>query len=131
MEIDIFPLPHSKEGVGRNFDKAFLGLIILIYVIAAYKITQQVIGTSKEDELLRVLLIIPVFIGLYALLVILLNIIKACIYAFFKTRRKEWNSKAEREEMDSYIADTSSYKQHREEERAKTGGFEEFRLEHR
>ena len=28
MEIDIFPIPHRKEGIARNFDKAFLGILL-------------------------------------------------------------------------------------------------------
>ena len=37
MEIDIFPIPHRKEGIARNFDKGFLGILIIIYIIAAFK----------------------------------------------------------------------------------------------
>ena len=35
MEIDIFPIPHRKEGIARNFDKGFLGILIITYIIAA------------------------------------------------------------------------------------------------
>jgi len=37
MEIDIFPIPHRKEGIARNFDKGFLGILIIAYIIAAIK----------------------------------------------------------------------------------------------
>ncbi len=40
MEIDIFPLPHQKEGMARNLDKGFLGILIITDVVAAFKTAQ-------------------------------------------------------------------------------------------
>ena len=37
MEIDIFPIPHRKDGIARNFDKGFLGILIISYIIAALR----------------------------------------------------------------------------------------------
>ena len=37
MEIDIFPIPHRKDGMARNFDKGFLGILIISYIIAAFQ----------------------------------------------------------------------------------------------
>lgn len=47
MEIDIFPIPHRKEGIARNLDKGFLGILIITYVIAAYKTAQWIVGGNK------------------------------------------------------------------------------------
>ena len=60
MEIDIFPIPSAK-GVHRYIGTSFLGLIIITYIIGAYKIAQQLIGEDKE--LLCFLVTIPIFIG--------------------------------------------------------------------
>ena len=43
MEIDIFPLPSTK-GVHRYIGVAFLGLIIITYIVGAYKLAQQLIN---------------------------------------------------------------------------------------
>lgn len=55
MEIDIFPAPSAK-GVHRYIGTSFLGLIIITYIVGAYKIAQQLIGEDKE--LLRFLVTI-------------------------------------------------------------------------
>ena len=47
MEIDIFPIPSAK-GVHRYIGTSFLGLIIITYIVGAYKIAQQLIGEDKE-----------------------------------------------------------------------------------
>ena len=65
MEIDIFPLPSTK-GVNRYIGPAFLGLIIITYIVGAYKVAQQLVGADKE--LLCFLVTIPIFIGGYAVL---------------------------------------------------------------
>lgn len=100
MEIDIFPLPSTK-GVHRYIGMAFLGLIIITYIVGAYKIAQQLIGEDKE--LLCFLAAIPIFIGGYAVFVLLLHSIKQCLYAYFKSNRKELNNRADQENMDNYI----------------------------
>ena len=63
MEIDIFPLPSTK-GVHRYIGIAFLGLIIITYIVGAYKVAQLLVGADKE--LLCFLVTIPIFIGGYA-----------------------------------------------------------------
>lgn len=47
MVIDIFPLPSTK-GVYRYIGTAFLGLIIITYIVGAYKVAQQLVGADKE-----------------------------------------------------------------------------------
>lgn len=37
MEIETFPIPHRKEGIARSFDKVFLGILIITYIIVAFK----------------------------------------------------------------------------------------------
>lgn len=100
MEIDIFPLPSTK-GVNRYIGPAFLGLIIITYIVGAYKVAQQLVGADKE--LLCFLVTIPIFIGGYAVLVLLLHGIKQCLYAYFKHNRKELSNRIDRENLDSYI----------------------------
>ena len=100
MEIDIFPLPSTK-GVNRYIATAFLGLIIITYIVGAYKIAQQLVGADKE--LLCFLVTIPIFIGGYAVLVLLLHGIKQCLYAYFKHNRKEFSNRIDRENLDNYI----------------------------
>lgn len=100
MEIDIFPLPSSK-GVHRYIGTAFLGLIIITYIVGAYMLAQKLIGEGKE--LLCLLAAIPIFIGGYAVLILLLHGIKQCLYAYFKHNRKELNNRAEQENMDAFI----------------------------
>ena len=48
MEIDIFPLPHRNDGMARNFDKGFLGILIITYIIAAFKTAQYIVGHDAE-----------------------------------------------------------------------------------
>ncbi|WP_270777003.1 hypothetical protein [Segatella buccae] len=100
MEIDIFPLPSTK-GVHRYIGASFLGLIIITYIVGAYKVAQQLIGEDKE--LLCFLAAIPMFIGGYAVFILLLHCIKQFLYAYFKRNRKELNNRAEQENMDAYI----------------------------
>lgn len=100
MEIDIFPLPSTK-GVHSYIGIAFLGLIIITYIVGAYKIAQQLVGADKE--LLCFLVTIPIFIGGYAVLILLLHGIKQCLYAYFKNNRKELNNRVDRENLDNYI----------------------------
>ena len=85
MKIDIFPIPSAK-GVHRYIGTSFLGLIIITYIVGAYKIAQQLIGEDKE--LLRFLVTIPIFI-------LLLHGIKQCLNAYFKSNRKELNNRAD------------------------------------
>ena len=107
MEIDIFPIPHRKEGIARNLDKVFLGILIITYVIAAYKTSQWIVGGN--NDFVCVLLTIPIFVGYYALFVLACHGIKTGLYAYFKSHRKEWNSIADREEMEEYIAEPWPY----------------------
>ena len=100
MEIDIFPLPSAK-GVHRYIGTSLLGLLIITYIVGAYKIAQQLIGEDKE--LLCFLVTIPIFIGGYAVLILLLHCIKQSLYAYFKRNRKELNNRVDRENMDNYI----------------------------
>ena len=46
MKIDIFPIPHRKDGMARNFDKVFLGILIITYIIAAFKTAQCIVGND-------------------------------------------------------------------------------------
>ena len=89
MEIDIFPIPSAK-GVHRYIGTSFLGLLIITYIVGAYKIAQQLIGEDKE--LLCFLVTIPIFIGGYAVFVLSLHGIKQCLYTDFKSNRKELNN---------------------------------------
>ena len=100
MEIDIFPLPSTK-GVRRHIGTAFLGLIVITYIVGAYKVAQLLVGADKE--LLCFLVTIPIFIGSYAVLILLIHGIKQCLYVYFKRNRKELNNRIDRENMDSYI----------------------------
>lgn len=100
MEIDIFPLPTQK-GVHRYIGTAFLGLIIITYIVGAYMLAQKIVGEDKE--LLCLLVAIPLFIGGYAVLILLLHGIKQCLYAYFKHNRKELNNRVDQENMDAYI----------------------------
>ena len=100
MEIDIFPLPSTKE-VHRYIGTTFLGLIIITYIVGAYKVAQLLVGADKE--LLCFLVTIPIFIGGYAVLILLLHGIKQCLYAYFKSNRKELNNRVDRENLDNYI----------------------------
>jgi hypothetical protein len=61
MEIDIFPVPSAK-GLHRYIGTSFLWLIIITYIVGAYKIAQQLIGEDKE--LLCFLVTIPICFGL-------------------------------------------------------------------
>lgn len=100
MEIDIFPLPSTK-GIHRYIGMALLGLIIISYIVGAYMVAQRLIG--EDNELLCLLVTIPLFIGGYAVFILLLHGIKQCLYAYFKSNRKEWNNRVDQEDMDTYI----------------------------
>lgn len=100
MEIDIFPLPSTK-GVHRYVGTAFLGLIIISYIVGAYLLAQKLIGEDKE--LLCLLAAIPIFVGGYAVFILLLHGIKQCLYAYFKINRKELNNLVDQENLDAYI----------------------------
>lgn len=100
MEIDIFPIASTK-GVHRYIGTALLGLVIITFIIGAYKVAQQLIG--EDNELFRLLATIPLFIGGYAVLILLLHCAKQCFYAYFKRSRKELNYRVDRESMDNYI----------------------------
>ena len=84
MEIDIFPIPHRKDGMARNFDKGFLGILIISYIIAAFKTALCIVGNDAEKELVCFLLTIPIFVGYYALFVLVCHGIKTGLYAYFK-----------------------------------------------
>ena len=120
MEIDISPLPHRKEGMARNLDKGFLGILIITYVIAAFKTAQCIVGNDAEKELVCFLLTIPIFIGYYALFVLVCHGIKTGLYAYFKSHRKEWNSIADREEMEEHIAQNLGQIQKKAQEKTAT-----------
>ena len=109
MEIDIFPIPHRKDGIARNFDKVFLGILIITYIIAAFKTAQCIVGNDAEKEFVCFLLAIPIFVGYSSLFVLVCHGIKTGLYAYFKSHRKEWNSIADREEMEEYIAEPWPY----------------------
>lgn len=70
-------------------------------IVGAYKVAQQLVGADKE--LLCFLVTIPIFIGGYAVLVLLLHGIKQCLYAYFKHNRKELSNRIDRENLDNYI----------------------------
>lgn len=114
MEIDIFPIPSTK-GVHRYIGMAFLGLIIITYIVGAFLAAQHLIG--KDKELLCLLAAIPIFIGGYAVLVLLLHGIKQCLYAYFKSHRKEWNNQADREEMEEHITQNLEQMQKKAQEK--------------
>ena len=120
MEIDIFPLPHRNDGMARNFDKGFLGILIITYIIAAFKTAQYIVGHDAEKEFVCFLLTIPIFIGYYALFVLVCHGIKKGLYAFFKSHRKEWNSIADREEMEEHIAQNLGQIQKKVQEKSAT-----------
>ena len=118
MEIDIFPIPHRKEGIARNLDKGGLGILIITYVIAAYKTAQWIVGGN--NDFVCVLLTIPIFVGYYALLVLVCHGIKTGLYAYFKSHRKEWNCIADREEMEEHIAQNLGHIQKKAQEKTAT-----------
>ena len=120
MEIDIFPVPHRKDGMARNFDKGFLGILIITYVVAAFKTAHCIMGNDAEKEFMCFLLTIPIFIGYYALFVLVCHGIKKGLYAFFKSHRKEWNSIADREEMEEHIAQNLGQIQKKVQEKTAT-----------
>lgn len=77
MEIDTFPLSSTK-GVHRYVGTAFLGPIIITYIVGAYLVVQHLIG--EDNELLCLLVAIPIFIGGYAVFILLLHGIKQFLY---------------------------------------------------
>lgn len=100
MEIDIFPIPR-KEGIHAYISKAFLGAIIVSYLYGAFMLAQHYIGADKP--FLCLIAAIPLFIGGYATLILLLHLIKVFLYAYFKRNMKELNNKVGQENMDTYI----------------------------
>lgn len=120
MEIDIFPISHRKDGTARNFDKVFLGILIITYIIAAFKTAQCIVGNDAEKEFVCFLLTIPIFVGYYALFVLVCHGIKTGLYAYFKSHRKEWNSIADREEMEEHIAQNLGHIQKKAQEKTAT-----------
>ena len=66
------------------------------------------------------LLTIPIFIGYYALFVLVCHGIKTGLYAYFKSHRKEWNSIADREEMEEHIAQNLGQIQKKAQEKTAT-----------
>ena len=69
---------------------------------------------------LCVLLTIPIFVGYYALFVLACHGIKTGLYAYFKSHRKEWNSIADREEMEEHIAQNLGHIQKKAQEKTAT-----------
>ena len=120
MEIDIFPIPHRKEGIARNLDKGFLGILIITYIIAAFKTAQCIVGNDAEKEFVCFLLTILIFIGYYAMFVLVCHCIKKGLYAFFKSHRKEWNNIADREEMEEHITQNLGQIQKKVQEKTAT-----------
>lgn len=120
MEIYIFPISHRKEGIARNFDKAFLGILIITYIIAVFKTAQCIVGNDAGKEFVCFLLTIPIFVGYYALFVLVCHGIKTGLYAYFKSHRKEWNSIADREEMEEHIAQNLGHIQKKVQEKTAT-----------
>ena len=120
MEIDIFPLPHRKEGMARNFDKGFLGILIITYVVAAFKTAQCIVGNDAEKEFVRFLFTIPIFIGYYVLFVLVCHCLKTGLYSYFKSHRKDWNNRADREDMEEHIAQNLGQIQKKVQEKSAT-----------
>lgn len=120
MEIDIFPISHRKDGTARNFDTVFLGILIITYIIAAFKTAQCIVGNDAEKEFVCFLLTIPIFIGYYAMFVLVCHCIKKGLYAFFKSHRKEWNNIADREEMEEHITQNLGQIQKKVQEKTAT-----------
>ena len=100
MEIDIFPIAR-KEGIHHYIGTALLGVLIITYIIGAYKAAVYLIGEDKD--LLCFLAAIPIFIGMYAIFVLVLHCIKMCVLAYFKVNRKELNKQIDQETYNNYI----------------------------
>ena len=100
MEIDIFPIAR-KEGIHYYIGAGFLGLVIITDIIGAWKAAVYLIGEDKE--LLCLLAAIPIFIGMYSILVLALHCAKVCLYAYFKVNRKELNKQVNQEAYNNYI----------------------------
>lgn len=100
MEIDIFPIP-SKKGIHRYLGPAMLGLLVISYVVGATLLARRLVGI--DNEMFCFLVAVLLFIGGYALFILLLHGIKQCLYSYFKSNRKELNNRIERENLDSCI----------------------------
>lgn len=74
----MFPIPHRKDGIARNFDKVFLGILIITYIIAAFKTAQCILGNDAEKEFVCFLLTIPIFVGYY---------VSVCVLPVMASRR--------------------------------------------
>ena len=97
-----------------------LGILIITYVLAAFKTAQYIVGNDAEKELVRFLLTIPIFVGYYALFVLVCHGIKKGLYAFFKSHRKEWNNIADCEEMEEHITQNLGQIQKKVQEKSAT-----------
>jgi hypothetical protein len=106
--------------MARNFDKGFLGILIISYIIAAFKTAQCVVGNDTGKEFVCFLLTIPIFVGYYALFVLVCHGIKKGLYAFFGSHRKEWNNIADREEMEEHITQNLGQIQKKVQEKSAT-----------
>jgi hypothetical protein len=58
----------------------------------------------SSSALVLISVVIGKLVGYYALFVLVCHGIKTGLYAYFKSHRKEWNSIADREEMEEHIA---------------------------
>ena len=79
-----------------------------------------IVGNDAGKEFVCFLLTIPIFVGYYALFVLVCHGIKKGLYAFFKSHRKEWNSIADREEMEEHIAQNLGHIQKKAQEKTAT-----------
>lgn len=59
---------------------------------------------GRDNDFVWFLLVIQIFIGYYALFVLFLHRLKTGLYAYFKSHHKDWNNRADREEMEKHIA---------------------------
>lgn len=107
-------------GLPETLTRFSLAFFIITYIIAAFKTAQCIVGNDAEKEFVCFLLAIPIFVGYYALFVLACHGIKTVLYAYFKSHRKEWNSIADREEMEEYIALNLGHIQKKAQEKTAT-----------
>ena len=105
-------------GLPETLTRFSLAFFIITYIIAAFKTAQCIVGNDAEKEFVCFLLAIPIFVGYYALFVLVCHGIKTGLYAYFKSHRKEWNSIADREEMEEHIAQNLGHIQKKAQEKA-------------
>ena len=96
-------------GLPETLTRFSLAFFIITYIIAAFKTAQCIVGNDAEKEFVCFLLAIPIFVGYSSLFVLVCHGIKTGLYAYFKSHCKEWNSIADREEMEEYIAEPWPY----------------------